>query len=165
MSDCGDSTRIYFRKRDEQVHSPNMIHDSFHGAAFISASIDIPLKIGFVVAEAGIVRRQSHIAALGEFRSIVEICFAAQTGRLILSYCRRLMKAERSRRVSSAIGDQKPCVDNGAWLGGKRDLLANVFWKLHLFQRLDIQRGAVIDVRQRSHHLRNGTEVLSRDSI
>src|SRR5690349_13381861 len=156
MSDCGDSPGVHFRKRDEQVHSPDMIHDSFHRAALISAAIDISLKIGFVVAEAGIVRRERHIAALGELRSIVEICFAAQTGRLILSYGRRLMKTESGRSVSSAIGYQKPRVDTIAGLGGKGDLFANVLWKLHLFERLNIQRGAVVDMRQRPHYFRNG---------
>src|SRR5690242_8951903 len=129
MSDCGDSPRVHFRQRGEQVYSPDMIDDSFHGAALISASIDIPLKIGFVVAEAGIVRRQRHIAALGEFRGKVKICFAAQTGRLILSYGRRLVEAESGRRMSSAIGYQKPCVDSVTGFGGKRDLFANVVWK------------------------------------
>jgi hypothetical protein len=55
-------------------------------------------------------------------------------------------------------------MDDTARLGGEDDLLANVAWKLNLFEHSNVQWRAVIDLGQRPHHLDDGGEVLSRDA-
>jgi hypothetical protein len=140
-----------------------MVYDSFHRAALVSTSVDIAPEVGFVVPKAGIIGRQSDISTLGEFLGVMQISFAAQTDRFVFPDVCCLMKAEGGGRAVSAMRYQKPRVDNAAGLSGKTDLLSNIRLKLHRLQRLNVQRGAVIDLRQRPHYLCNGAEVVGVD--
>ena len=55
---------------------------------------------------------------------------------------------------------QQPCIDDTAGLGGKRDLLSNVVRKFFFSERSNIERGMVINLGQRPHHLRKRTKIL-----
>src|SRR5207245_11641437 len=70
-----------------------MVADPFHGRAGVTQGV----RISFIVAKIGIIRRNHDVAAFGELNSVVQVRLAANTSGFALADRNRLVETKHRR--------------------------------------------------------------------